>query len=77
PSLNAYVTWSQERQAKGLAIALKACKKRFPACGGFIIWMGHDSFPCTANTSIIDFDGNPKPAAYELSKIWKTDYGSK
>ena len=74
PSLNAYVTWSQERQAKGLAIALKACKKRFPACGGLIIWMGHDSFPCTANTSIIDFDGNPKPAAYKLSKIWKTNY---
>ena len=72
-SLDDYVAWSQARQTKGLTIALNACKSRFPACGGFIIWMGHDSFPCTANTSIIDFDGNPKPAALELSKIWKQD----
>ncbi len=70
-NLEDYVKWSQDRQAQGLAIALKACKKRFPGCGGFIIWMGHDSYPCTANTSIIDFDGNLKPAAIEVSKIWK------
>jgi len=73
-SLEEYVSWSQTKQAEGLCIALKACKMKFPACGGFIIWMGHDSYPCMANTSIIDFDGNPKPAAIELSKIWKTDY---
>lgn len=76
-TLDEYVDWSQDRQTKGLTIALKACKMRFPACGGFIIWMGHDSYPCTVNTSIIDFDGNPKPAAIELSKIWKTDYAIK
>ena len=72
-SIEEYVEWSQKRQTQGLTIALTACKKRFPACGGFIIWMGHDSYPCTANTSIIDFDGNPKPAALALSKIWKND----
>lgn len=68
-----YVAWSQDRQTKGLSIALKACKLRFPACGGFIVWMGHDSYPCLINTSIIDFEGNLKPAAYELSKIWKAN----
>jgi beta-mannosidase len=73
PSLEEYVSWSQERQATGLSIALQACKSRFPKCGGFIIWMGHDSFPCPINTSIIDFDGNPKPVAGELSKIWKSN----
>jgi beta-mannosidase len=76
-TLEEYVSWSQVRQTKGLTIALEACKRRFPECGGFIIWMGHDSYPCTANTSIIDFDGNPKPAAVELSKIWKTDFTKK
>jgi len=70
-SLEEYVSWSQERQTTGVVIALKACKSRFPGCGGFIIWMGHDSFPCPVNTSIIDFDGNPKPVALEVSKIWK------
>jgi beta-mannosidase len=70
-SLDEYVAWSQERQTTGLSIALQANKSRFPKCGGFIIWMGHDSYPCPVNTSIIDFDGNLKPAAVELSKIWK------
>jgi hypothetical protein len=34
--------------------------------------MGHDAFPCTANTSIVDFDGNPKPAAIELGNIFRS-----
>ncbi len=72
--LEEYVDWSTQRQAQGLAIALEACKKRFPRCGGFIIWMGHDCYPCPVNTSIIDFEGNPKPAAQEISKIWKKNY---
>jgi beta-mannosidase len=72
-SLEEYVTWSQDRQTSGLVIALKANKSRFPECGGFIIWMGHDSYPCPVNTSIVDFDGNIKPVARELSKIWKTN----
>ena len=71
-TIEEYVKWSQKRQTEGLSIALKANKSRFPECGGFIVWMGHDCFPCPVNTSIIDFEGNPKPAAYEVSKVWKT-----
>lgn len=70
-NIDEYVAWSQQRQIAGLTLALKKSKERFPACGGFIIWMGHDSFPCMINTSIIDFEGNLKPVAVELSKIWK------
>ena len=70
-TLENYVAWSQKRQSDGLTIAVKSFKDRFPACGGFLIWMGHDCFPCMVNTSILDFEGNPKPAAIELSKIWK------
>lgn len=69
--LEEYVDWSQARQAKALSIAAKACKGRFPRCGGILLWTGHDCFPCEANTSIIDFDGNPKPAALALRKIWR------
>lgn len=68
--INEYIKWSQDRQTKGLTVALKKSKDRFPACGGFIVWMGHDSFPCMINTSLIDFDGNPKPVFSELGKIW-------
>ena len=70
-TLGEYVEWSQARQAKALSIAAKSCKDRFPKCGGFIVWMGHDCYPCTANTAIIDFDGNPKPAALALREIWR------
>jgi beta-mannosidase len=70
-TLEEYVNWSQKRQSDGLTIAVKSFKDRFPRCGGFLIWMGHDCFPCMVNTSIIDFEGNPKPSAIELSKIWK------
>jgi beta-mannosidase len=68
-SLDEFVSWSQKRQADALAIAVSTAKMRFPACGGLILWMGHDSFPCTANTSIVDFDGNPKPAALAIQAI--------
>jgi len=70
--LEEYVAWSQERQKQALSIAVKACKDRFPRCGGFIIWLGHDCYPCVSNTAIIDFAGNPKPAALAISEILKT-----
>lgn len=70
-TLEEYVDWSQARQAKCLTIAVDSAKSRFPRCGGMLIWMGHDCFPCAANTSIIDFNGDPKPAALAISEIWR------
>ena len=69
--LDEYVEWSQERQARALEIAAASARARFPRCGGFLVWMGHDSFPCTANTSIIDFEGNLKPAAHALRRVFR------
>ncbi len=65
-----YCTWSQERQARALGIAVRETKNRFPRIGGIIIWMGHDCFPCAANTSIIDVEGNPKPAYYTIRDVF-------
>ncbi len=70
-SLEEYVGWSQKRQAEALALAAQSCKDRFPAMGGILIWMGHDSFPCTANTAIVDFHGRPKPAALALRDVFR------
>jgi beta-mannosidase len=71
-TLDDFVAWSQARQAAALALAVRSCKARFPGIGGIILWMGHDAFPCTANTSIIDFWGRPKPAALAVGEIWRT-----
>ncbi len=72
-TLEEYVAWSQERQATALKIAVGACKSRFPRCGGILLWCGHDCFPCPANTSILDYDGKPKPAAIALGEIWRAE----
>jgi beta-mannosidase len=48
----------------------KSCRDRFPRCGGVLIWMGHDCFPCPANTSIIDIERNPKPAYHSLREVF-------
>jgi beta-mannosidase len=66
-----YVAWSQNRQARALAVAVEAARARFPGIGGILLWMGHDSFPCTANTSVVDFWGRPKPAALALKEVWR------
>lgn len=66
-----YVEWSQANQARMMSLEMKACKDRFPRCGGVLMWSGHDTFPLTINSSLIDFDGNPKPAAWEVAKVWR------
>ena len=70
-SLDEYVAWSQARQSNALWIVAKILKGKFPRCGGVIFWMGHDCFPCTSNTSVIDFWGRPKPAALALKGIFR------
>jgi beta-mannosidase len=70
--LDAYVRWSQARQAEALAYAARACKNRFPRCGGFVLWMGHDCYPCPVNTAVVDFLGRPKPAAIALGEVFRS-----
>lgn len=69
--LEEYVAWSQQRQARLLVEAFTACKARFPRIGGVLLWTGHDTFPTPSNASIVDFHGDPKPAALALSAVWK------
>jgi beta-mannosidase len=71
-NLEEYVTWSQQRQAQLLTAAARASKARFPRCGGILFWEGHDTFPIPANASILDFCGNPKPAALALAEVFKS-----
>lgn len=65
-----YVELTQREQGEAYAVAAAACKGRFPRCGGFLVWMGHDCFPCPANNSLIDFDKNPKPAYSALREVF-------
>lgn len=69
-NLERYVAWSQARQAEALEYAARSCKRRFPACGGILIWMGHDCYPCLVNTSVLDVHGTLKPAARLLAAVF-------
>jgi beta-mannosidase len=69
--LERFVAVSQEEQARALAYMAASCKRRFPRCGGVILWMGHDIYPCSSNTAIVDFDGKPKPAAQALKAVFR------
>ena len=71
-ALAAYVEFTRAEQAEKLAFAVRAKKAQFPRCGGFLIWMGHDAFPCLANTSIIEFDHVLKPAAHAVAAVFHT-----
>ncbi len=70
-SLDEFVQWGQKRHADAVRILAQCSKDKFPKCGGVVIWMGHDSATCTCNSSVIDFDGNPKPAALALGEVFK------
>ena len=70
-NLEEFVAWGQARQSAAPALATRAALSRFPACGGFMVWMGRDAFPCSANTDVIDFDGNLKSAAAALAKVYR------
>jgi beta-mannosidase len=70
-ALAAYVEYTRNEQAEKLAFAVRAKKAQFPRCGGFLIWMGHDAFPCLANTSIVEFDHTLKPAAHAVAAVFK------
>ena len=70
-TLEEYITWSQERQAQALRIVVRSLKDKFPRVGGVIFWMGHDCFPCTANTAVINFDGSLKPAALAIQEVFR------
>lgn len=71
-----WVAGSQTRQAELMSDAASASKARFPRCGGFIVWMGHDTFPCPVSLAIIDFDGTVKPVGHALAKVFLNDAGS-
>lgn len=71
-ALHEFTDYTRREQAEKLAFAVRAKKAQFPRCGGFLIWMGHDAFPCVANTSIVEFDHTLKPAALAVAEVFKS-----
>ncbi|HPZ99371.1 MAG TPA: glycoside hydrolase family 2 TIM barrel-domain containing protein [Phycisphaerae bacterium] len=57
-------------QAESYRYAAEACRRRFPNCSGYIIWMGHDNVHNTSNNSVVQIDGSTKPAYDFLQRAY-------
>lgn len=65
-----YVEASRFVQAESLRYAVEATRRREPHSSGFIIWMGNEPYPNFANTSVLEYDGTPKPAYYWVKSAY-------
>lgn len=70
--LEAYSAAFRFTQAEALRYMAEALRKAGDKKSGIIIWMGNEPFPNAANTSVLEFDGCPKPAYYKLKKAYST-----
>ncbi len=68
--LGPFVQASRYLQFEALRYAVEATRRREPAASGFIVWMGNEPFPNNVNTSLIEFDGTPKPAYYAVQRAF-------
>ncbi len=68
--LRRYLAFSRYLQAEALRYAAARTLMRWPRAAGFLVWMGNESFPNAANTSVLEFDGSAKPAYYALRRVF-------
>lgn len=74
--LPAYVTASRYLQLESLRYCCEGTRRREPFASGFIIWMGNEPFPNSANTSVLEYDGTPKPVVGALKRCFGPCFAS-
>ncbi|MFC7549309.1 glycoside hydrolase family 2 protein [Plantactinospora sp. GCM10030261] len=68
--LDAVLRASQLLQATGLAYAVEADRRRFPACSMVLPWQLNESYPNAFCTSCVDHRGEPKPAFHAVARAF-------
>ena len=68
--LGSFLQASRYLQLEALRYAAEATRRREPAAAGFMVWMGNEPFPNNVNTSLLEFDGTPKPAYYAVQRAF-------
>lgn len=70
PELESYVACSRYLQAETLRTCVDSVRRREPVASGVLIWMGNEPYANTANTSLLEYDGEPKPAYGTLRRCF-------
>ncbi|MBP7155284.1 MAG: hypothetical protein KBA60_04700 [Flavobacteriales bacterium] len=70
-TLGGFIEASQRVQAKAYRLATEAHIAAQPHCMGTLLWQLNDCWP-GPSWSIIDYKGNPKPAYFEVQKVFTT-----
>ncbi|SDX38406.1 glycoside hydrolase family 2 TIM barrel-domain containing protein [Paenibacillus sp. CF384] len=68
--LEQYCQASRYLQLESLRYMAEATRRREPKSSGFMIWMGNEPFANNANTSMLEYDGMPKPVYYAMKKVF-------
>lgn len=68
--MQAYTQASRFLQMESLRYLAESSRRREPQCSGVIVWMGNEPFANNANTSLIEYDGMPKPAYFALRQAF-------
>lgn len=61
-----YVRAYRYTQMEALRYAITAIRRAGRKKAGVIVWMANEPFPNSANTSVLEYDGCPRPAFYKL-----------
>lgn len=72
----AYNQASRYLQMESLRYMIESGRRREPELSGFLIWMGNEPFPNHTNTSVIEYDGIPKPAYYAAQRAFSNRHVS-
>ncbi len=70
PELESYVTCSRYLQAEALRACVDSVRRREPVASGVLVWMGNEPYANIANTSLLEYDGEPKPAYGTLRRCF-------
>ena len=65
-----YVKAFRYMQMEAVRYAASAIRRAGRKKAGIIVWMANEPFPNSANTSILEFDGCPKPVFYKLRNVY-------